>query len=301
MKIIIKILIAVVCVIIFGVIVNFLIKTYVLKDFKVNPNKDILVFGDSHSECNFYDIDNGVQNFGVRSEPPNLTLLKAQYLLSDNTKQSVIITLSPHNISAWREKRFYERDTTGAMLSKYWSLIDNSYLLEYYSTLPSKTRALLHLKKITGAPSVESSFLIKNRFKGGFYKEKDTTIINFKRAKKAYIRHFGDDYFNNTNNVFSSKKIKDYYREFISFAVSKGAQVFVVGTPIHSSYSDLLTSECKADYKTFLQELQVEFPSVKILNYTNLELEKSYFLDSDHLNFSGAKYFTDMVTKEIDK
>ncbi|MGK0448647.1 MAG: hypothetical protein ACJA2M_002447 [Polaribacter sp.] len=299
MKIIKQILFSVIGIIIFGLVMNLLIKNSVLRDFKVDSDKAILVFGDSHAECNFYDVDNEIQNFGVRSEAPNFTLLKAKHLLQSNNGKHVIITLSPHNISTWREKRYYERDSSAGMISKYWSLIDHKYLLDNYSDLPLKTSALLHLKKITGAPNIESSFLIKDNFKGGFYRDKDTTVLSLKSVKKSFQRHFDDDHFKDINYDSSSKKFKKYYKELISFVASTDAKVVVIGTPIHSSYLDMLSQEQYANYKSFLLKIKEEYPNTQILDYTELDLPDHYFLDSDHLNFRGAKYFTQLLIKEI--
>lgn len=286
-------------VIIFGSIMNYLIKRSVLNDFVVKDDKSILVFGDSHAECNFYDINNEIQNFGVRSEAPNFTLLKAKHLLNEKDNHKVVITLSPHNISTWREIRYYERDSSAGMISKYWGLINHRYLLNNYSDLPMKTRALLHLKKITGAPNIESSFLVKNNFKGGFYRDKDTTILNSKSVNKSFLRHFGNDDFNTTNITLTSKRFKDSYKMFINYAISTDAEVVVIGTPIHSKYLSLLSNKQYEDYKLFLLELKAEFSNIRILDYTELNLPDHYFLDSDHLNFEGATYFTELVTKEI--
>ena len=170
MKIIKHIIFGVAGILVFGLIMNYLIKTSAAKQLKSKEDKSILVFGDSHAECNFYDVDNEIQNFGVRSESPNFSLLKAQQILKINNNQNIVITLSPHNISTWREKRYYERDSSAGLISKYWSLVDHKFLIKHYSKLPIKTRALLHLKKMAGAPNIESSFLVKNNFKGGFYK-----------------------------------------------------------------------------------------------------------------------------------
>lgn len=301
MKIIKQIIVGVSGIVVFGLIMNFIIKKIALKDFTINTDKSILVFGDSHAECNFYDVNNEIQNFGVRSEAPNFTLLKAQQALNPNTNQKIVITLSPHNISTWREKRYYELDSSAGLISKYWSLVDHNYLIKYYSELPLKTRALLHLKKMAGAPNIESSFLMKSNFKGGFYRDKDTTVLGKEFVKKSFVKHFGDDYFIENNTVLSSDKFKENYKAFIKFINSTKSEVTVIGTPIHSSYIDLLPKTQYEDYKRFLLELKEEFTNIKILDYTELQLPDHYFLDSDHLNFEGATYFTELVIKEIHK
>ncbi|GGG60118.1 hypothetical protein [Bizionia arctica] len=299
MKFVKHIILSIAGIFVFGLIMNFIIKRIALKDFKIKADKTILVFGDSHAECNFYDEGNEIQNFGVRSEAPNFTLLKAQHLLKPNSNQKIVMTLSPHNISNWREKQYYEQDSSAGMISKYWSLIGHRYLLNNYSSLPVKTRALLHLKKVTGAPNIESSFLVKNNFKGGFYRDKDTTILSSKFVKKSFQRHFGDENFNNKNIELSSEKFKKYFIELIDFTTSTNEEVIIIGTPVHEKYLSLLSQEQYGDYKLFLSQLQEEFPKIQILDYTELSIPDNFYLDSDHLNFEGAKYFTELVIEEI--
>ena len=89
-------------------------------------------------------------------------------------------------------------------------------------------QTLLHLKKTTGAPSIESSFKIKTTFKGSFYKGKDTTIVNIKEANEAFKRHFGNNYFYNTNRKLSSDKLKKDFTAFIHFVNSTKSEVMVI-------------------------------------------------------------------------
>lgn len=296
-----QVLFGIVGIILFGSTMNFIIKKIVLKDYKVNLNKEILVFGDSHAEFNFYDKENKIQNFGVSAEAPNLTYLKAQHLLNDNNTHKVIIALSPHNISSWREKRLYEQDSSAAILSQYWNLLDNRHLLKYYSTLPLKTRILLHLKKITGAPSTASSFFVKNTFKGEFYKGKDTSFVSLNEAKKTYTKHFGEGNANKTSAILNSDKFMNCYKELISFFVSKGSQVFIIGTPLHKNYLNLVSSTDYEYYDNFLIGLKLDFPQINIRDYRELDFPDHYYINSDHLNLRGAKYFTEVVIKEIYK
>lgn len=283
----------------FGLTTNFIIKKLVLKDYKIKSNKDVLVFGDSHAECSFYDKDNTIQNFGANSEYPNLTLLKVPYLMQNHSDKNIVISIGPHNISLHNEKLVYERDSTGARLSKCWSIMDNNYLLNTYNELPIKTQLVLNLKKLCGAPNVGSNFNFKQTFKGGFYKGKDTSIINIQQAYRKHIGHFGTDVdYLKQNSTTASRFINDY-DQLIKYFLLNNNNVIVVGTPVHQNYYNLLLSEQIKNYKNYLKQLKVKYPSIKIFDYSNLQYDDSCFLDSDHLNPKGAKLFTSMILKDI--
>ena len=155
---------------------NYLIKTYLFRNYSISQESNLLVFGDSHAECSFNDAHLNIQNFGYRTETPNFSLLKMNHLFNDAGKinKKIIIVISPHNISKWHEYRSFRLDSSASRISRFWGVVDNSFIYRDYKDLPAKTRMTLHLKKIFGAPNVEGSFKIKNAFKGRYYKNKDT-------------------------------------------------------------------------------------------------------------------------------
>ncbi|MFI1771046.1 hypothetical protein [Thalassobellus citreus] len=270
----------------------------VLKDYKINPDKKVLIFGDSHAETCFYDKENDIQNFGVRSEVPNLTYLKVSYLFQKASNKEILLTISPHNISEWHEKRFFKKDSTGATLSKYWVVLNNLNLLKDYNNLPFNTQLVLHIKKLFGAPNIESNFKYKETFKGGFYKGRDTSIINLTEAKGVHLRHYGNE-LNMDIAQNKSDKLINYYYDLIELFLSKKCSLTIIGTPLHANYRHLMSSDQLKNYKDYLNQLKLKYPSIRIFDYSNLKLEDKYYLNSDHLNLKGAKLFTSIVLKDI--
>ncbi|MTE26536.1 hypothetical protein [Winogradskyella ouciana] len=299
MRLGIKIICGILAVLAFGWLMNYVVKTIALKDFKVLPKKEILVFGDSHAECSFKEEGTAIQNFGVRSETPNLTLLKYKQLTDEKRNKNVIITLSPHNLSSWHRQRFFVNDSSGATLSKYWALLDNNYLLDHYSTLPAKTRLLLHLKKITGAPNIEPTFKIKSTFIGGYYRGKDTSLVNISEANKAIKRHYGKNGLNCDKHIPASQLLKEYYKDLVSYIVNHNSRVYILAVPLNINYRNQICDKSYEEYDQFLLELKAEFPEIDIMDYSELELPDHYFLNPDHLNNAGASYFSQLIQSKI--
>lgn len=278
---------------------NYVIKTYLLKGFSVSSSANILVFGDSHAHSNFYDYNNDIQNFGYGTEAPNLSLLKMIYLFKDikEVNKNIIITISPHNIAKWQEYRWFKNDSSAAILSRHWGIINNEFIYKYYKDLPPKTQLVLHLKKLFGAPNVEGSFKVKSEFKGRFYKDKDTSIVSKQEAKEAHERHFGVEDFYEKN--VGSKKLMSMYYDMFSYLKNKNISVFVVGTPIHHNYKELITKGQKMNYKSFLNQIKIDFPEINILNFTDMNFPDEQFLNADHLNMAGAKVFSEKIISHL--
>lgn len=299
MKAVLKFFMCIVGIIIFGGIVNFAIKKTILKDYKIIKNKNIVVFGDSHAESDFNGADINIQNFGYRTETPNFTLLKMKHLFNNvnDSEKTVIVVVSPHNISKWYELRSFQLDSSASRLSRFWNVIDNSLIYKDYLELPFRTQLTLHTKKLFGSPSVDGSFKFKSTFKGGFYKNKDTTVVTIEQAKKANEKHFGNIDFVLRNN--KSEKLTEMYYDMFSFLKQKNLRVIVIGSPLHSNYRNLLTKEQVFNYDLFLNEIEGNYSNVKVLNFSKLEIPNKYFLDTDHLNILGEVYFTNIVKNKI--
>jgi len=292
-------IIVIIIVLSFGFIMNVFFKHYALNDFAIKEESKFFIFGDSHAATNFFQSDNGIQNFGYGSEPPNLTLLKLKYLFTEERyeKLKAVIVISPHNISKCHEMRFFNNDSTAAILSKHWVIIDNQYVFDHYNNLPIKTKAVIHLKKFFGAPSMENSFLIKTAFKGGFKYLEGNSELNDKALIEANNRHFGNANFNYKNNV--SYRLKEYYYNIFNFLKIKNIETIVVSTPLHDTYWNLLTNEQILNYQTFINEIETDYSEIKVLNYSRKKMSDKYFFNGDHLNKEGAIIFTDLFIKDI--
>jgi len=278
-----------------GSVNNYFFEYYVTRNFNLDFKKKYFVFGDSHAECSFTENFN-LQSFGVRSEVPNLTLIKSKFLFDEITSKSAILTIGYHNISKNHENRFFKDDTSASVLGKYWNIINLNEFREDYSNLPIKTKCIFYLKKFFGSPSLESSFKLKKTFKGGFYNGKDTTLISKSDAKIAYERHFGSE---NLIKNESSEKLKKQYRDLLSFLNSKTKELILINTPLHKNYRDHLTADQINNYIEFIENLQNEYPELIFLDYSKINLQDSLFLNSDHLNKSGAIFFSNQLLYDI--
>ena len=115
------------------------------------------------------------------------------------------------------------------------------------------------------------------------------------RAQERYNRHF-----ENKGELFLQERIDNLY-DIINYCEEHNITPVLITTPYSKYYVDLVSQD-------FLQEFYAVINTVTLSTgvnyydysrdgrfYENLE----YFSDSDHLNETGAAYFTDILWDEV--
>ena len=118
-----------------------------------------------------------------------------------------------------------------------------------------------------------------------------------RRAQDRYSRHF-----DNKEEYFMPERIEELY-DIIDYCIENDITPVLITTPFSKYYADQVSQD-------FLQEFQatvnmvVNDTDVNYYDYShdgrfyeNLE----YFSDSDHLNETGAAYFTDILWDEVEE
>lgn len=118
-----------------------------------------------------------------------------------------------------------------------------------------------------------------------------------RRAQERYSRHF-----DNKDEYFLDERIENLY-DIIDYCKENNITPVLITTPFSKYYIDLVSQD-------FLQEFQATVNTIAVdtgINYYDYSHDErfyenlEYFSDSDHLNETGAAYFTDILWDEVEE
>ena len=118
-----------------------------------------------------------------------------------------------------------------------------------------------------------------------------------RRAQERYSRHF-----DNKDEYFLDERIENLY-DIIDYCEENNITPVLITTPFSKYYIDLVSQD-------FLQEFQATVNTIAVntgINYYDYSHDErfyenlEYFSDSDHLNETGAAYFTDILWDEVEE
>lgn len=119
-------------------------------------------------------------------------------------------------------------------------------------------------------------------------------------AVSAYERHIGCKYDNSGNLIYNEANIHAVY-EIVSLCREKGIRPILVTTPYMNEYNQLVPDSFLAQFHEKINEIKSEL-CIEYYDYAcDLRFVNDYslFMNSDHLNQTGAKKFTDIIFEEV--
>ena len=261
-------------------------------------NISTLICGDSHLGCALDDkiIPNSI-NTCIGGECYYYTYYKLKKILHNNNNLKYIsLGLSFHNFTENRDNRIYRTKEIKNMYSRYFLILENKeklYLLKKNPTgLLKSTPYILKSAIIT--------FLKPNEyanypFWGNFSDNKNTNLSD-KNINAAIGRH----YYNTDSSLlqdFSAIQL-EYLMKIIGLCNKKNIRLYLNNTPLSNEYFSKIPKKFITHYYNIVKELK-SYKNVKILDYHNYQLPKNCYGDADHLNFNGAKIFSEKIISEI--
>jgi hypothetical protein len=256
--------------------------------YKVDAQKTVLLMGDSHIAYGI--IDSNMEHVINLSQPADMYLynyLKLQKLLPQNPQiRTVVIGCAGHNIQQfWSDVFLTKQGFTQAKVQNYYHLLsttDMSYLL-YHS--PEQV-----IKGVVGLPKLKTPYLLKilrhqpvtlEQLKiGGYAFHDDKLDLDKNRADVDKLNKKG------TDQLALWTWHINYLHKIVDLCKSRGVNVVFVRTPEHK----LFPKPIEPEFQKFLKR---EFPDVPFADFMKMDLPDSCFADLDHLNYYGAKVFSD--------
>ena len=116
-----------------------------------------------------------------------------------------------------------------------------------------------------------------------------------RRTQERYSRHF-----DNKDEYFLPERIENLY-DIINFCRERDITPVLITTPFSKYYNDLVSSEFMQEFYATINKISHD-TGVSYYDYSHDERfydNLEYFSDSDHLNETGAVYFTDILWDEV--
>jgi len=211
----------------------------------------------------------GAANICQGAEPYYITYWKLKKILSmtENIK-TVILGFSFHNISAYNDKKLFDRK---------WSteLFKRIYTIEQFNSLKNLKIDWVGYYQIL----VKKMCLYPSRNHIGYWGGYSKTIeSNIRDYDTAITRHY---YYKNEAVGVSSTTI-EYLYHIIELCKKKHIKLFLVSSPLHDEYSKRIPIEFKEKYRQLKSSI-IE-SGIKVFDYSKMSFEDSEFCDSNHLS-----------------
>lgn len=256
-------------------------------DFRLNRNIKYIVVGHSHPECAFNDslIDN-LKNLAESGESYFYSYIKTKKVIEQNPSLEVVfIEFTNNQIKASMDKWIWNDNYLNYRYPRYSSFMsasDKTLLLENnfdgfltYSSLSARQ----NLGRI-----LSSNFTYSNNIGGYKYLERNKTDSLLKTSNKTIP--LSNDYRLCENNLA-------YLTKMIKYCQEKGKKVILIRSPQHQKYNGYSN---ELSYQKVRKE---RFNSIDYLDFSKFELENNEFGDLDHLNYKGAKIFSNWFSSML--
>lgn len=257
--------------------------TLKFSDYNIS-NINTLVVGDSHSATALETkiLDNAI-NISIFSEPYVVTYLKLKDILNRCIVDTVLLSFSPHNLSAYNDFKFSDFTLSKMYFNESYALFNYNYLKDinanmkgYYTTYFKNMFLLPKLNHLDGLV-------------GKFSKRTITFNLDSAGIKNKINKH----YYRNNRMYNISKKSITYLDSIKIICQKNNINLILISTPLHRKYSQSIPYTFLEEFN--LQKQKLLNNGLKVYDYSNLYKGDSLFYDGDHLNFKGAKYFTKKI------
>ncbi|MCF7919782.1 MAG: hypothetical protein K9N06_07710 [Candidatus Cloacimonetes bacterium] len=271
-------------------------------------NTEMLIMGDSHSMTGIMPDEHiNTLNSAKRAEILPMTYLKLRFYTENNPQiKYIILSLGYHSLTWNREEVMYLPEAVSYYCDNYFQLYDKE--MRQLASTGQGTYYLSWLKFVVGVPLELSKNISQYLrihlgtfnysyypFWGGFTEMEAPVIDN--NSEIPIHRHF----FRYSNRVEMSNIMIDYFERIIKYCNERGIDIFVVNTPVVREYFEKVPEGYKSGMDRVLDKMSTKYCNLYYLDYSQMEMPGTCWLDSDHLSIEGAKKFSGILYKEIDR
>lgn len=240
----------------------------------------IIISGDSHPQRSLNpDRLHSAVNISQNGEPYVLTYWKLRYIFQHHKPAILVLGFSPHNISAFNDRKFWDQKWSSEMFKRSYMIGDFGSLKnikidynEYYKSYFRQMCLYPHTRHFNFIGTYDNSY-----------------TSDLSGVDKAIRRHF---YYDNKELGVSETAI-EYLDLIIRLCEENHVVPVLVGSPVHETYFRLIPTTIKDRYHHEVDRLKKR--RILVLDFTEAYLEDSFFLNVDHLNEKGASHFTDKI------
>jgi hypothetical protein len=265
---------------------NYIVKSQ--SSFKINNNITKVVLGHSHSESSVNDsILNNSINLSSSGESYFFNYQKLKKVVNQNKHINTIFI------------EFTNNNVDSVMDDWIWGYEKMSFYLQFYS--PFMEFADFNLLLEHNSTDLLSSYSIATRkhlyrILSGDYDLIDE-IGGYNATNRSKVAEMiANNKFN--SSISESHSISEtnlnYLRKMIKYCRENNIEVFLIRSPQHSLYADLINEGVYQDV------LKTQFKDIELLDFDAMTFPNSHYLDLHHLNYTGAKEFTTLFNNLIE-
>lgn len=217
------------------------------------------------------------QNFSQVQENYILSYWKLKAIAKTFIPDTLLLGFTPHNISETNDFLFLDHSTAEEFFSRSYP-IHNFNLFKNDFPINHKLLVKTLWKKNCFYPKLDHTPFL------GHYTAR--TASNPQSPNEAINRHF----FREGKLLHASTIQKNYLDSIYHFCLNQEIKLILVATPVHKNYYQKIPEIHQSAFnqiKSYYQDRQIP-----ILDYSSTQYPDSFFLDTDHLNHTGATYFS---------
>lgn len=270
--------------------------TIIDNGLKLDNDEEYLVFGDSHGTCSFNpSYVSNLKNLSNYGESLLFSYYKLKNILernSNNEEIKVVISLSHHSIYKGREN-YKDPKQRAKIIQQYYPLLDDNGFdvvgkssTEYYLTKAKYDFGVPFQFKTT----LENLASGKPAFIVGYKNENISYNVNLAHAKIKM-----EDHYKNEIEPIPSKILLEYLNKIIELTNKHEIPLIIFNTPKNELYFSVLPASIEKEYEKTINTLLQKSSNAYFYDLSKYIKEDSLFRDTDHLNSSGAKVFSQKV------
>lgn len=255
--------------------------------FKVDNDINYVFLGHSHIGSAYNDsiIKNSI-NLGEGGESYMYTYFKLQKLIKDNDENKItyFVEFTNNQIDTAMNRWIFFEPYISDKLPRYFFLMDNYSLRKIFFKKPLLfiNASLLGVNLNLRHLKVSKDNLLPTL---GAFASQDTSILKIKNK-------INNIQFN--NNLVSNESIF-YLKKIIALLKSTKSKFYLIRTPFKTT-SSYYKNEAK--YNEILKQLKIENYYIDLLNF---KLKDSFYYDNEHLNKSGAYFYSKKFNDVLEK
>lgn len=248
-------------------------------DFELTNKVNILVVGDSHTECAINDkIVPNLFNFSESGAGYFYSYLKIRKILQCNQHiNTVVLSYTYNDISVEKDEWFDGPTRIKYEMPKYFYLFRCSDFLSILSSNPY--HVIINLPRV-----LLSTFSDKSHLGGYLYLQRDKLEL----AKERYL---ADD--KKKQFELSIYQVK-YLQKIYDLVNSRGVKLILLHVPLHHLLYQNVDVHIREQYNLLIRE---KLPEAFLINHSEFKIPDFGFGDLEHLNHKGAKIYSEFIKK----
>jgi hypothetical protein len=248
---------------------------------------NILIIGDSHNgnaiNPKLFKDTYNISSSGESFVP---TYYKLKKIISECSVDTILLSLSPHNLSAFNEKKYLDKNKNRHFFNCYHTLFNKKSLknlkinfFDFYK---------IHFYRMALLPHSNHLDLMI-----GSFRESKKNILDIDKIDERIKKHF----FNGSNLFDISETMISHLDSIIKICEQNSIKLYLVSTPLHKRYYQAIPKKFKDEFEIQIERLNIS--KVSVLDYTDAFKENFLFRDGDHLNIYGADKFTKIIKNRL--